>query len=71
MQKGEQDPAGAAAFPLGGGVRGSCAFWGEVILLREVTTLEGDGKIVVVGSSQHLVQGNQAGGLVVARYLSQ
>ena len=33
--------------------------------------IQSDGKIVVVGSSQHGTQGNQPGGLVVARYLSE
>jgi uncharacterized delta-60 repeat protein len=33
--------------------------------------LQSNGDIVAVGSSQHNVQGNQTGGIVVARYLAQ
>jgi uncharacterized delta-60 repeat protein len=56
------------AFGLGGKVT---TVFGNNTAAVYALALQSDGKIVVVGSSQHGIQGNQAGGLVVARYLSQ
>jgi uncharacterized delta-60 repeat protein len=76
-------PAQASAFALaryastgildnafGSGGKVTTAFGNNTAGIYAIA-LQSDGKIVVVGSSQHLVQGNQAGGLVVARYRSQ
>lgn len=76
-------PSGAAAFALArysdiGGLDSGFGSGGEVttafgsnLAAIYALAIQVDGKIVVVGSSQRGTQGNQPGGLVVARYLSE
>jgi uncharacterized delta-60 repeat protein len=76
-------PSGASAFALaryndigsldsgfGSGGKVTTAFGSNLAAIYALA-IQRDGKIVVVGSSQHGTQGNEPGGLVVARYLSE
>ena len=76
-------PSGASAFALaryndiggldsgfGSGGKVTTAFGSNLAAIYALA-IQSDGKIVVVGTSQHGTQGNQPGGLVVARYLSE
>jgi uncharacterized delta-60 repeat protein len=76
-------PSGASAFALaryndigsldsgfGSGGKVTTAFGSNLAAIYALA-IQSDAKIVVVGSSQHGTQGNQPGGLVVARYLSE
>ena len=57
-----------SGFGVGGTVTTT---FGNNIAAIYALALQNDGKMIVVGSSQHGTQGNQPGGLVVARYLSE
>jgi uncharacterized delta-60 repeat protein len=55
---------------FGSGGKVTTAFGSNLAAIYALA-IQSDGKIVVVGSSQHSTEGNQLGGLVVARYLSE
>ena len=57
-----------SGFGLGG--KATTAFGNNLAAIYALA-IQSDGKIVVVGTSQHGTQGDQPGGIVVARYLSE